>query len=100
MGASGVGHHARDCPTQCQGGVGSCPGTTRGDSHGGWCTCCRLIVEKLVDVPERIRGTTSGTGCAKVHRVVVGGRKTFHRSEEHTSELQSRQYLVCRLLLE
>src|SRR3712207_8705162 len=24
----------------------------------------------------------------------------FHRSEEHTSELQSRQYLVCRLLLE
>src|SRR3712207_7261137 len=29
--------------------------------------------------------------------------ETFHgalRSEEHTSELQSRQYLVCRLLLE
>src|SRR3712207_8049557 len=26
-------------------------------------------------------------------------RKNF-RSEEHTSELQSRQYLVCRLLLE
>src|SRR3712207_8547115 len=25
---------------------------------------------------------------------------TFIRSEEHTSELQSRQYLVCRLLLE
>src|SRR3712207_7198381 len=24
----------------------------------------------------------------------------FTRSEEHTSELQSRQYLVCRLLLE
>src|SRR3712207_7965688 len=24
----------------------------------------------------------------------------FSRSEEHTSELQSRQYLVCRLLLE
>src|SRR3712207_9124513 len=33
-----------------------------------------------------------------------GGIETtliFHdRSEEHTSELQSRQYLVCRLLLE
>src|SRR5438445_12565823 len=28
-----------------------------------------------------------------------GCRKQF-RSEEHTSELQSRQYLVCRLLLE
>src|SRR5947209_16875278 len=27
-------------------------------------------------------------------------RNTRTRSEEHTSELQSRQYLVCRLLLE
>src|SRR3712207_7245343 len=31
----------------------------------------------------------------------VSGFRTFlFRSEEHTSELQSRQYLVCRLLLE
>src|SRR3712207_8420234 len=33
----------------------------------------------------------------------VGGRgrqRPDRRSEEHTSELQSRQYLVCRLLLE
>src|SRR5258707_6247610 len=29
-----------------------------------------------------------------------GGRLRAGRSEEHTSELQSRQYLVCRLLLE
>src|SRR3712207_9205509 len=28
------------------------------------------------------------------------GRWVMDRSEEHTSELQSRQYLVCRLLLE
>ena len=28
------------------------------------------------------------------------GKKSPSRSEEHTSELQSRQYLVCRLLLE
>src|SRR5947209_11289110 len=27
-------------------------------------------------------------------------REVIQRSEEHTSELQSRQYLVCRLLLE
>src|SRR3712207_8332975 len=32
-------------------------------------------------------------------RVGPGGSRT-QRSEEHTSELQSRQYLVCRLLLE
>src|SRR3712207_7177825 len=30
----------------------------------------------------------------------TAGRVDDHRSEEHTSELQSRQYLVCRLLLE
>src|SRR3712207_8195679 len=30
--------------------------------------------------------------------VLAGGDRV--RSEEHTSELQSRQYLVCRLLLE
>src|SRR3712207_8058759 len=33
------------------------------------------------------------------HAGLVGHVKG-HRSEEHTSELQSRQYLVCRLLLE
>src|SRR3712207_7943284 len=29
-----------------------------------------------------------------------GANPRYARSEEHTSELQSRQYLVCRLLLE
>src|SRR3712207_7465257 len=40
---------------------------------------------------------------AAVARAVSALRLTpvmFERSEEHTSELQSRQYLVCRLLLE
>src|SRR3712207_8103251 len=32
--------------------------------------------------------------------VVLAGAPMEYRSEEHTSELQSRQYLVCRLLLE
>src|SRR3712207_8758292 len=39
---------------------------------------------------RRIAGREALLGCF-VHAV---------RSEEHTSELQSRQYLVCRLLLE
>src|SRR3712207_7636588 len=36
------------------------------------------------------------------HRMVLAGElgQLLDRSEEHTSELQSRQYLVCRLLLE
>src|SRR3712207_7879909 len=34
------------------------------------------------------------------HEAGVRARAHDSRSEEHTSELQSRQYLVCRLLLE
>src|SRR3712207_8781288 len=35
-----------------------------------------------------------------VHRTHLQTTQGPKRSEEHTSELQSRQYLVCRLLLE
>src|SRR3712207_8128332 len=43
------------------------------------------IDERQLHVPQGRRA------CQKIERL---------RSEEHTSELQSRQYLVCRLLLE
>src|SRR3712207_7278007 len=40
-------------------------------------------------------------GEAAISAVVLAvDRLRLPRSEEHTSELQSRQYLVCRLLLE
>src|SRR5437870_11424039 len=41
-------------------------------------------------------------GMRPVPRAVLGGNNPpgFTRSEEHTSELQSRGHLVCRLLLE
>src|SRR3712207_7502631 len=44
----------------------------------------------------------SGTDLYLVHLLGPAGARHFlaERSEEHTSELQSRQYLVCRLLLE
>src|SRR5258707_5082750 len=44
---------------------------------------------------DRHRGRNFPT-CASSSSASATGR----RSEEHTSELQSRQYLVCRLLLE
>src|SRR5258707_13671169 len=56
------------------------------------------ILQAMADL-ERI------VGLALAHRRQVV-RRPFRlhdermRSEEHTSELQSRQYLVCRLLLE
>src|SRR5258707_7512799 len=39
-------------------------------------------------------------GRLRVCQVVPAQQPPQQRSEEHTSELQSRQYLVCRLLLE
>src|SRR3712207_8577053 len=64
--------------------------------------------------PTGILGTNKRDSQETVDSIVedlrsgnVPGRQTDdelplvgHRSEEHTSELQSRQYLVCRLLLE
>src|SRR5947209_10251985 len=39
------------------------------------------------------------TQAMQAARSIAGRRTGRQRSEEHTSELQSRQYLVCRLLL-
>src|SRR3712207_8077912 len=56
------------------------------------------------DSPCVISGSTTmstlRTGGSWTTRWMGAGACTPLRSEEHTSELQSRQYLVCRLLLE
>src|SRR3712207_7364526 len=59
--------------------------------------------------PERIRALVEAAGCRlaflpayspDLSPVEEAFSKIKTRSEEHTSELQSRQYIVCRLLLE
>src|SRR3712207_8274215 len=69
----------------------------------------RIPVDHLdLHVASQIRhGPALGTGDDQLHAVLesrIGGfvspADDEVRSEEHTSELQSRQYLVCRLLLE
>src|SRR2546422_3335188 len=49
--------------------------------------------------PEAIEVISYGIPMFKHHGMLVG-YAAFKRSEEHTSELQSRLHLVCRLLLE
>src|SRR2546429_4390579 len=50
---------------------------------------------------QRVVGTLDGIARVGVEeRAVDGGHRLVARSEEHTSELQSRLHLVCRLLLE
>src|SRR3712207_7183624 len=41
-----------------------------------------------------------GINASAIHGDKSQAERMAARSEEHTSELQSRQYLVCRLLLE
>src|SRR3712207_7924951 len=64
---------------------------------------CRVICPNHV-VPHRSHrsaspriGVDSGARRSSFVNLAIG---PLPRSEEHTSELQSRQYLVCRLLLE
>src|SRR3712207_8710612 len=60
----------------------------------------RSIIENsplrsAIDTPHSIQLDPDGRASVRSFRHPVR-----QRSEEHTSELQSRQYLVCRLLLE
>src|SRR5947209_13647400 len=54
------------------------------------------LFRSVLGGPFRFRISNEVKSLALI-RVQLVGRE---RSEEHTSELQSRQYLVCRLLLE
>src|SRR3712207_6940822 len=53
-------------------------------------------VEEAQHAVRRLRAL----GEPSLHLLGLEGDAGRIRSEEHTSELQSRQYLVCRLLLE
>src|SRR3712207_7325234 len=60
-------------------------------------------VELLLETLLRRLPGIDRAAQASAARSLAGGPAATHRrsrSEEHTSELQSRQYLVCRLLLE
>src|SRR3712207_7500773 len=67
-----------------------------GTPGGGAAACTDRSPARDHPPVEHVQGGEQGRG--PVPLVVVGHRRA--RSEEHTSELQSRQYLVCRLLLE
>src|SRR3712207_7124571 len=58
--------------------------------------------DRLAPAPEGdLRDGHGRLSAARVARRGSPAARNGHtRSEEHTSELQSRQYLVCRLLLE
>src|SRR3712207_6899077 len=75
--------------------------------HPGRCLQCRNQPWALPGVVVRSAegGSASGASMLRAARArkcafSLAQHGSMGRSEEHTSELQSRQYLVCRLLLE
>src|SRR5438552_5373946 len=69
-------------------------------------SCCATSV---ISSPHACRARSSSSPtpvtddsvkAAPLQRLVLGGAGKAPRSEEHTSELQSPDHLVCRLLLE
>src|SRR3712207_7283973 len=62
---------------------------------------CRLLWAMLASRAAIRSGTFFGSSAgASTMTSSPCDLRSIMRSEEHTSELQSRQYLVCRLLLE
>src|SRR3712207_8840250 len=61
----------------------------------------RALGRAAVNRPKRLFSKNTGA-CQAAQGAVYAltPARCRKRSEEHTSELQSRQYLVCRLLLE
>src|SRR3712207_8688839 len=63
----------------------------RKQNSGSRCGCPSRSADSCASSPVTVQ-------FADIRASGNGGRPS--RSEEHTSEIQSRQYLVCRLLLE
>src|SRR3712207_7266906 len=73
------------------------PYTTLFRSRASW-SSSRCTVRRRHENRVAVPGSQPGGGAAGT--ADDGRTSPAARSEEHTSELQSRQYLVCRLLLE
>src|SRR3712207_8912408 len=59
-----------------------------------------IALKQVREEPEPLPGTVPAHVRTLIRRAMAKDPAQRFRSEEHTSELQARQYLVCRLLLE
>src|SRR5688572_13087985 len=69
----------------------------------GWKTGFRYLRDEVLSGPAPLPGQDDpcdAPGATCTRRFDRNRKDIFHRSEEHTSELQSQSNLVCRLLLE
>src|SRR3712207_7597225 len=74
------------------------PLVLHGETVGELLAAPRAGTADLAPADDRVLAALAGPLAAAAYALRLSG--DLARSEEHTSELQSRQYLVCRLLLE
>src|SRR2546429_1239087 len=60
----------------------------------------QIVISGSTEAVRRAAGLAKQRGAKRAVMLPVSAPFAWHRSEEHTSELQSRLHLVCRLLLE
>src|SRR3712207_434222 len=94
----GLGPHGKPPSLQFRAGLARSHSWLEIAPPAGRCPWCQPL-------PPRTNGTAFPALGAELSQEKQGPRHRAReglprRSEEHTSELQSRQYLVCRLLLE
>src|SRR5258707_4353870 len=65
----------------------------------GFCRFLKAGMQRIACVVHQVVEPVASPALQQTPSGIVRQASTL-RSEEHTSELQSRQYLVCRLLLE
>src|SRR5438874_5127018 len=70
-----------------------------GLAAGKGVTVAMTVAEAIAAIDDCFSGTLGTAGSEVVIEEYLAGEEAS-RSEEHTSELQSRRDLVCRLLLE
>src|SRR3712207_8304732 len=71
----------------------------RSDGAAAIVVCSEAFARRHGGAEVRVRACVLRSGTDRATGDLPGVTQAA-RSEEHTSELQSRQYLVCRLLLE
>src|SRR2546429_5852215 len=94
--ASSTGVRVARCAVACTDAVHDCGGCMK-QANDFMPRVTELIEASITTKQELFRSRETLSTIAKVSELLVSA---LRRSEEHTSELQSRLHLVCRLLLE
>src|SRR5205823_13149788 len=95
-----VSHHPHPCPTRRSSDLRRYGRRCPPGAQGGRPERARVRQGDVARHPPPAEAAGRGPRLPRLPEGQRAARRAARRSEEHTSELQSLAYLVCRLLLE